>query len=792
MEKQEFYLIDDFQGFNLRAFFGKLLRKWHWFAISLPVCLIVAFLYGKMVEPVYQTNTLLLIHEGEEARSVNENALLQGTVRLVEGQKNLKNEIGILSSFNLIKSAIDKLELEVSYHSKKWLGTYHREHYKFFPFTVEVHDSSYQIAGVPFEVELLPEGGFSLSLDTKDFTLYVPETQESRKIERGFQFARTFAFGEEVKHEFFHFTLHLSKDPASIRAFDGKSLEFVLHPINALADSYKKKLKIEPIDLEASILEIMSEGAVVQKEIDFLTALNETYINTKLREKSELASSTLSFIENQVNSVRDSLQQAERTLENFRRRNRAIDLNFSAQSALSQLETLESDKSILGIKDQYYQSLLSNLDDSKPIEQIVAPSGVGISDPVINQMVLELKDLNSEKLKLSYTAGEKSYDLQILEKQIASTRSSLKQNLQSLSSSTQLSLRDNNSRIRRVEGTLSRLPGNEKALVEIQRKYALNENLYNYLRQKLAEVEIAKAEKMADSKILDSPRMLGDRPISPQKSLLLMLAFFVALLVPTAIIVIQNPGSDVITDVQHLEKLSRLPIISSIAHQKNQQDTLISEEAEWQVMESFRDLSANLQFISPPHKSGVIGFTSTVEGEGKTFCSANLAKSLADAGLRVLLVDLDLRNPSLLRYLNRQDVKGLSDYLRGDVTYVNEIIYPLESDFLHFIPTAPVENNVHRWLNHERMQDLIMTLKDEYDYVILDMPPAGLVSDFLLLSQYIGMHFYVMRANYSKVEYVNSLKNMKQKGQLNRVYLILNDVKRQNFKYGYQNYSYRS
>lgn len=754
--------------------------------------MIVAFLYAKMAEPIYQANTSLLIIENEQARNMGESAFLEGGVRLIDGQTNLKNEIGILSSFNLVKEAVEKLDFEVSYHSSKWMGLYKREHYQFFPFEIELVDSSYQIAGVPFEITLLPQGGYALNIEVKDFTLYVPATQENRQIERGFEFSRTFAFGEEVKHEFFHFRLNLSEDPAMIRAFDEKKLSFICHPINSVADGYKGKLQISPIDIEASILEILTEGAVVEKEIDFLEALNETYINTKLQEKSDLASSTLTFIEDQVASVRDSLQAAERRLENFRRRNQAIDLNFTAQNALSQLSQLESDRSILGIKEQYYESLLQNLEGSSSIEQIVAPSGAGISDPVINEMVLELKDLNAQKLKLAYSAGSESYDVKILDNQIESTRKSLQQNLQSLNQSTRLTLNDNNQRIRKVESTLSRLPGNEKALVEIQRKYSLNENLYNYLRQKLAEMEIAKAEKMADSKILDNPRMLGNRPVYPQKSLMLLLAMFVAILIPTAVVVIQNPGSELITSVQQLEQVGRMPIIASIAHQKNHQHTLISEGAEWQVMESFRDLSANLQFIFPPHKSGVIGFTSTVEGEGKTFCSANLAKSLADAGMKVLLVDLDLRNPSLLRYLNKEDVKGLSHYLKGEVEYVNEIIYPLESEFLHFIPTAPVETNVQRWLNHERMQDLILTLKDEYDYVILDMPPAGLVSDFLLLSQYIGLHFYVMRAGYSKVEYVNSLKSMKKKGQLNRLYLILNDVKQQGFKYGYKNYNYRS
>ncbi|MEL7342251.1 MAG: GNVR domain-containing protein, partial [Bacteroidota bacterium] len=352
---------------------------------------------------------------------------------------------------------------------------------------------------------------------------------------------------------------------------------------------------------------------------------------TKITEKSEAASSTLNFIEDQVKSIRDSLKTAEQKLETFRRNNRAIDLNFTAQSALGQLETLESDRAVLQLKDQYYNSLINNLGDSSSVEQIVAPSGMGVSDPVVNNLVIELKRLNAEKLKLSYSAGEESYDMQIIESQIASTRKSLQQNLRSLSSTTSRSLRDNQRRIGKIEGTLSRLPGNEKALVEIQRKYTLNENLYNYLQQRLAEVGIAKSEKLAESRILDEPRMKGDRPVAPQKKLLLIMGLLVGCIIPMAYILLQKPQSEFVDGQTHLERLTKVPVLVSIAHQENNNEALIPKESTWQVAESMRDLSANLQFLSPPGQTSVVGFTSTVSGEGKTFTAANLAKSLAEA-----------------------------------------------------------------------------------------------------------------------------------------------------------------
>ncbi|MEM6344317.1 MAG: AAA family ATPase [Bacteroidota bacterium] len=793
LDNQEVYLIDSFQAKDISRFINKIKRRWYWFAVSVPIAMAIALFYGKVAAPVYEVNTMLLIDEGDGERSLGQSVFVEGELKLGGGQKNLKNEIGILSSFNLVKEALKRLDFGVSYHSSKWLGLHRREHYHHFPFEVVINDSSQQIGGVPFKVSLLSNERFLLEMNEDEFSLFDPLTLSQRLVESEFNFRGEYAFGERINHQYFSFTLQKADPPVSDSEFEGKDLEFTLYDLNSLASSYKDRQIIQTIDLEASILEIKSTGELVQKEIDFLNALNDTYIQTKLAEKNEAASSTLSFIEDQVNSIRDSLQTAEKKLESFRRNNRAIDLNFTAQSALGQLETLESEKAVLQLNEKYYQNLLSNLDDSTAIEDIVAPSRMGVSDPVVNDLVMELKRLNSEKLRMAYSAGDGSYDMQIVNSQIKSTKRSLQKNLQSLSRTTSTTLKDNRSRIGKIESTLARLPGNEKALVEIQRKYTLNENLYNYLQQRLAEVGIAKSEKIADSRILDEPRMKGSDPIAPQKKLLLVFGLLGGLLVPMAVILLQKPQKEFIDSLDHLERLTKVPVMVSIAHQENNNEALIPSESTWQVAESMRDLSANLQFLCPPgDKTSVVGFTSTVSGEGKTFTAANLAKSLAESDHKILLIDLDLRKPSLVRYFEPQMKKGLSHYLRGEVDYLNEIIYSFENDHLHFIPTFPMNGGeAQKWINSSRMRNLILNIKEEYDYIILDMPPVGLVSDFLLLSKYINYNFYVVREGYSRIGYINSLNKMVNKGHLENLYLILNDVSHKSFKYGYDSYHYR-
>jgi capsular exopolysaccharide synthesis family protein len=262
--------------------------------------------------------------------------------------------------------------------------------------------------------------------------------------------------------------------------------------------------------------------------------------------------------------------------------------------------------------------------------------------------------------------------------------------------------------------------------------------------------------------------------------------------IPFGVIVITNTVSEQITSIDQIERIAGIPVASSIGHFGMDKTGKIIEAHKWKLEESFRDLSASLQFLLPNSMNNVIGVTSTIPGEGKTFCATNLGMNFAEGGKKILLIDTDLRNPSLIEDIELIKGKGLINYLQGEIEFFNEIIYEHEEiKNLHYIPTYPTDGNPHKLLTSPRLRSLLTDLRDEYDYIIFDSPPVGLVSDYLLISKYFDIHLFVVRRKYSKLQYLKDVDKIRKRGNLKNMYIIFNDVKDEAFKYGYSNYEYR-
>jgi len=777
---------------NLESLVKKIWEKKLLFAASLILCVGIAYIYGKFTPPLYEVKATLLIDSSGSSRKLGDSKYVEGGVGLIDMEKNLFNEMGILKSYSLMEKTMADLDFQVSYHVGKWYKE--REAYGYFPFVVETVDTSAQLYGARFYVELLSDQRFRLSVKSKKFKVSNPATSSMREVERDFEFSEIFFFGKEVRHDYFHFTLKKPDYKVVQEDFEGQSLSFELHSIPGLAKAYSTKLDVQQVDINASILRLRSEGQVPQKEIDFLNKLSEHYIQSKLDERDDIAMSKEAFIREQLSGVTDSLAKAELRLEAFRRTAQAVDLTQTATNALNQVQNLQSSKAQLDLKAKYYNSLLQYLSDSNSIDQIIAPSAAGIDDPLLNENLLELKRLYAERSRLNYFKGAKSYDLEIINQQIRSTTRSLRENLRNLISSSQLAVNNLDNQISGYEGTISQLPNSEKQLLNYQRKSNLYENLFNYLSQELAKTGIARAEDIPDTRILDAPRMVGNGPVAPQKGMLITLGFLIGLILPLGMVIIQYSMDEKIQDITQLESFSKIPVAASIAHDfSGAKPTLTNEgNLEWQVQESFRDLCAKIQFLIPDPTQNIIGLTSTVPDEGKTFCSLNLGINFAKGGKKTLLIDSDFRVPSQLKEDGALKKKGLSDFLKDGAVSMDDIIHVNEYlPNLHYIPTKIEDfTNPQELLTNPRLESLIMDLKGVYDYIIIDSPAVGLVSDFLLVSRFIDIHLFVIRRKVSKLSFLNGLEKLRKKGKMKNTYLIFNDAVGKSFKYGYGNYSY--
>ncbi len=758
---------------NLRNLIKKIYDRKIYFLISLFICVIIAYAYIKIATPIYEVSTSLLIDPSGQNRQLGQSKYVDGGIGLIEAEKNLYNEIAILKSYSLIEQAFEDLNFDVSYFTG---STFKKsEHYQYFPFEVEVLKNRAQLYGALFQVEIIDTGKFKLSVKTRNFSVFNPVDETIQEMKSPFEFSKVYGFGDPIEHDFFNIKINKTNLSADTEVFKDKKLLFQVHSLQGLANEYFEKLEVNQVDIQASILKLNVSGPCPQKEIDFLKALSRAFINRKLLERDEIAAGKESFIRAQLKSIGDSLQIAEKKLQSFKSGTNAVDLTRSASNALDRLQALETDKGQIALNIKYYQSLLNYINDNQAIDKIVAPSVAGINDPLLSENLVELKRLHNEKTRLEFYKGAKSYDIVLIKEQIVSTTNALKENIRNLINTARLQLKDRNQQIAQFESTISQLPQNEKQLVNYERESTLYGNMYNYLNQELAKTGIARAEDISDTKVIDKARQLGDAPIAPQKLLIMLLAVIIGFLIPLIGLIFSDGSQDRLQTAEQIEQFSAIPLLANIGHFNNSLSSLANYKSDREKEETFRNLSANLQFRIPGVEHNVIGITSALQGEGKTFCALNLAVNYANAGKKTLLIDLNFRNPVLARGLNLEQVPDLKTYILN-ASFSAERICHQHQDIpnLFYTVTKAPEPNPHLFLTNKRLDTLITALKYEYDYIIIDTPAIGLVSDYLLIAKHTDINLFVCRKGKSNVSHLNDIEELIRKGSMKNPFIVFN------------------
>ncbi|MBT9186742.1 GumC family protein [Zobellia russellii] len=820
MKEKKNNQVNPQQEINLKLFFRKIYKNKMFFMASIGLFVLLALIYIASATSIYEVSTSVLIDSKGRNRVLGDSEYVEGGVSLIEMEKNLYNEIGILKSFSLIRQTIEDLNFDISYHTESLFSS--EEKYGYFPFEVMMDRSKPQLFGVPFEIELLSGDNYKLTIEGDEFGVSNPSNGSVREVERSFDFSGEYKFGDKIEHEYFTFTLNRPEYKVNIEDFEGEDLSFVIHNIEGVAKDYMGKLEADNIDIQASIFKIVSTGPIVSKEVDFLKQLTENYVQNELFSRNEIAAGKEAFIRNQLRVISDSLTKFEVKLEAYKIDKKAVDLGATASNALDQTNNLQVEAAKIKMSINYYNSIIRSVRNNRNSDEFIMPSGIGIEDPSINQNILELKELYAERSRKKFFVTSNNQEMTILNGQIQESTEILLSNLRSAVRSSQAALAGITSQLSSIDEEISSLPTREIQLLNIQRQNTLYENLYKYLSQELAKTGIARAESTSDTRILDEARMVGNGPVAPQKSLLLALAVVIGMLIPLGWMIFFSPD-DTIENVHQVMANSDMPIIASIVHyddevkEKSFKVPYIGQELEkaikkirgsqqlfdfvgqnfktseadsevalWKLKESFRDLTTNLKLINSQDK-GVIGITSILPEEGKTYSAINLGITLAEAGKKTVIIDADLRNPSLVNHVGKVKGRGLSNYLKGEVNSIKDVIRTHEKlENLKFIPTAVVDGNVHELLSGDKMKAVIEELKIEYDYVILDTPAVGLVSDFLLLLDVMDINLFVVRRNVSKIEFLEDLENLIPRDKKKKSYIIFNDALKEDHKYGYE------
>jgi capsular exopolysaccharide synthesis family protein len=408
---------------------------------------------------------------------------------------------------------------------------------------------------------------------------------------------------------------------------------------------------------------------------------------------------------------------------------------------------------------------------------------MGVTDQVLGRLVQELADLQQKKKQLSMNLSMGLPPVNLLEENIITTREALSENIKSNLVTIEHSIDDVNSKLSQVDTEIQKLPGTERKLINIQRKFDINNTVYTYLLEKRAEAGIARASNVSDNKIIDEAEVFNRIQIKPKPSGNNLKALILGLLIPGVIIALLYYFNNSILDNGDITKRTTVPIIGYISHNDDKKEIPVIDAPRSALSESFRAVRTTLKYLIKEKQNPVIAITSTVSSEGKTFISINLAVITAMLGKKVLLIGLDLRKPRIHKILGLKNDEGMSTYLCNNCEY-NKVIEKTSINNLYYAASGPVPPNPAELIDDERMHTFIEKAKKEFDFIFIDTPPIAVVSDTLLISRFVDINIFIVRQRYSSKNTLELIQELYQGNKLKNMGIVINDISLTGY-YGY-------
>src|ERR1035437_227592 len=757
----------DDESINIKRYLSLFISNWYWFAISLFVANTIVYGINRYSEKIFTVSSTLLIKDEQNGGGLSLAENIMPGSKIFNSKQNLDNEIGILKSFRLNKRVIDSLpEFRIVYFGVGRRNIIESRLYNRSPIQVKTEAINNQPQVVKINVKIISP------------TTYILETIGEYKVEKEKK------FGEKYNDYGFNFIINL-RDPENFILDPKESNKYYFYFISSeeTANNYRSKLSVTPITKEATMVYLSSSGFVPEQEVDYLNKLMELYISQGLESKNQTADSTIKFINRQLSLISDSLKEAEVNLQNFRLENKLVNLSMEGNLIQNRLEQIENEKTTLDLQQEYYQYLKEYLDSKNESGDIVSPHIMGVTDQTLGRLVPELAILQQKKKQLSMNLSEDLPAVNLIEENIINARKTLSENVASNIVNLKHSIDGVDKRIEQVTQEIRKLPITERKMINIQRKFDINNTVYTYLLEKRAEAGIARASNVSDNKIIDEAEIFNSAQIRPKTKGNNLKAFILGLFIPGFLISLLYYFNNRIIDNGDITKRTNVPIIGYISHNDNIKEIPVIVNPGSALSESFRSIRTSLRYFIKETQTPVIAITSTISSEGKTFISINLAAVTALLGKRVLLIGLDLRKPRIHKILGIDNSEGMSTYLSGHCDY-NEVIKETSISNLYYATSGPVPPNPAELIDDKRMNTFIEMAKREFDYIIIDTPPIAVVTDTLLLSGFVDINIFVVRQRYSSKNTLELIQELYQAEKLKNMGIIINDISLTGY-YGY-------
>ena len=766
--KQNNNMFDNEESsFDFMKWVRLVLQYWYLFVISVAAALALAYYSNRSWMPVYSTSAQVIIEGG---RGVNSGAaaVMQG-FNVQSGFSNVNNQLIMFGSRDMSERAVERLGLSVDYYMRGRFRT--NNLYGLNPVEIKHDYLSGNAYSTEFKFKSVSDSLFEISV-------------EGDKEDNGYTIKGR--YGVPVKNSIFFITVNKTD-------FFNPDVEFLFRfrSKDSWVSDFNPRLNFGFVMERASVVRVSMVGLVPDRDKDFIDALCIEFLQDELDRKNETAIRTIDFIDSQLFGIADSLQVAESRLRGFRTENRVVDVSSFGSNLMSQINTFDQRKIELDLKKTYMDYLSDYLKGKIEDGKVVMPSSLGFTDGVLMGLVKELVDLQTKRDEM----GVQSPYYKKYQSQIETKKAAMLTVLDNMYDNYNIELANFNTQYNILEEKLSTLPDKESQMITYQRIFKIHDNYYTFLLQKKAEAQIQKASNSPTNIILGQAT-LGGVMNGGVKSKKYSQNLMIGLILPVVFIFLRGFLDFTVKDKNDIKKYTRYDIIGTIQKGKYENNPLLVKKHPKSVFaESFRLVRTRLEFYAKAHdnQSASILVTSTESGDGKSFFSINLAGIYAMEKKKTVLVDLDLRKPSIGGSLSLHG-KGVSNYLIGQVELEGIIIQKEEYDF-DVILAGTIPPNPGELVKLEKLKELLEILKDRYEYVIIDTSPIGLVGDAYALARIVDTNIFVVRQEKTNKSFFKNVIEQLKQDNVPNVCIVMNGVDAQHNEYstyhgGYMKKSY--
>jgi len=791
LDIKDFSIFENHSSFDFKGFLLKIASYWKWFLVSLIIAFTIAYQVNIRKEKIYSMQTMISIKE-------ESNPFFTSNTSLVFNWGGISDQVNgistILQSRSHNELVVDKLQYYIDYLEQ---GKYNLvDSYGAVPFYLAIDKTKPQIANTLVGIKFLSENEYQIRIpfeaNSVSLITYSVNTYGNTSVQPGI-FAKKYKVGEQVSLPFLNWKLQINDNPGF---YKGKEYFVRFNDFDGTVSRYRG-INVDSEKGGGSLLTLSMQGTNKARMVEYLNATVRMLIKIQLDGKNQFATNTIRFIDSTLVAMESQLKETGNELKTFRKDKNIYEIQAGGEKVSNKILDFDVERDQVARKIAYYNSLKAYLNNSVDYSKLPAPSVAGIEDPNIVANVSRLIALSTQRSELAY-AVKSDKIFKDFDNQMRAVKDVLLENIATAKASLLYDMSLVNAKIGEAESTVKRLPEEQQELLKIQRKYDLNDNIYTEFLKKRNEAEIVKASNLSDIHFIDSAKDIGGGLIGPKTSANYVLALFLGILLPLSVVFLLFFINNSIQNTDDISKLTSIPIIGVIGINKDFINLAVFDKPKSALSEAFRGIRSSLQFLYKKQQvsgSKTLMITSTISGEGKTFCSINIATVFALSEKKTVVVGLDLRKPRLADEFSLTNSVGVVNYLIKQ-NNLDEIVNKTQIPNLDVILSGPIPPNPSELILSEAMKELIDELKQKYDYVILDTPPVGLVSDALELVQYADVSLYIVRQNYTKKDMITLLNTRVKRGELNNASIVLNGYENKakygsayGYGYGYGAYS---